>query len=267
MRYRYRFLVIDGSYLARSKYEAGSGGRGFVRKLEQLRNDYNPLITAVAWDTQGSSAKRKEISPEYKAKRKKWAPDYVTLVETLQEGLPYIDVVQYYARGWEGDDIMNTVAKGPGPVLLWTADKDMFQCVAPGVDMLRYVKKEDTLYTYKTMKEQTGLTPWGWSQMLTLAGDPIDGIPGLTRVGKTRARAIIDACPNFVGWVLAGEYKKARAEILAKDDTLTKYVEQAIREKDLLNQSWDLVKLRTVNAEVIEPRPDIDKAHEWRSRL
>lgn len=242
-----RILSIDGSYLARSRFEAGAMPGDILRAVVNLREEYKPKITMVAWDAPGGSV-RKEVSEAYKSNRHAAPEAYLDLLKEVRYLLNDFGVTQLEAKGYEGDDILFTITKTmPGPHLIWTADKDLLQAVAKDVSMLWYKRgNASPLVTPENIVELTGLNAREYGDMLTLAGDPVDGIPGLSRVGKERAKGIILACSDFVSLILGDQEDVARRRVMAQDARQVKYVEQAIAEKEQLRISRELTRLRLV---------------------
>jgi DNA polymerase-1 len=268
----YRALVIDGG-LAVPSWAASGTLRPFVKRLLERRATYAPLLTVVCWGAPRHTTWRRARSPEYKAGR---PPPDAKLAQTLAElraDLPALDIAQASAEGAEADDVLYALSRTlPGPVLLCSADKDLLQAVSPGVDLLRpgrTYQQPDVLVTLADIERHSikagkrtisGLTPEGWRDWLTLAGDHVDGIPGLPGVGGVHARDILAACPAFVDLVLSGREDQARREVEARNGTLTKWVEVAIRERDALELSRELVSLRMVDVQMVDAEPDEERA-------
>lgn len=266
----YRNLIVDGSFLARRPWEAAPDGekrrvmiQSVVSKVVHWLSDDRFERVAIAWDGPPDRARsrclRRERWEDYKSRRPPTPRGFVADVADLREHLGLFGVVQVWSDEGEADDVAAALALGkwPGPSCLWAADKDWLQAVTFDVDLLRpdtsrrpkdippeeWRRPDDRLITFANIVEETGLSPDGWGNVLALAGDTIDGIPGLPRVGKGRAEAIVKACPGFVRLVLGGLENDARAEIMRRDASLAKWVEVAIEHRALLQMSADLVAL------------------------
>ncbi len=283
----YHVLAVDGG-LAFAGYAASGKVTPFVRRLLEARDAYAPAITAVAWDAPRETTRRRAASPAYKAKRPPAPEGYGAALADLSAVLPALDVVQFSAPGAEADDVLASIAAQlPGPTLLYSSDKDMLQAVRPGVDLLRSGSKvsacdvlvtaaelgsyETTIAGHRVKRTsdengvQRGMAWRWWRDLLTLAGDPTDGVPGLPKVGPVKARAILRACPDFVPLVLAGEKgaEEARRLCTARDASVARWVEVAIKERAKLELSLRLVELEQVELEAVDAEPDPVRAAEW----
>lgn len=262
----YRMLIIDGNFLARSRFEAGGMAPGFLLTTFELQRDYSPWIIGIAWDRPGGDPYRRKLHPEYKQGRSK-PQDFLEQVKAFKEVLPWFGFVQYTGESeGEGDDVIATICRTmPGPILIWTADKDMMQLIGPGVNMCKagVAGQEDTLLTESNLVEKTGKDAKAWASFLTLAGDPGDKVPGISEVGKGRADSLLKACPDIVDLVLEGNGDEARRQVLANDVSQAKWIEKAIEERDLIELTRKLIELRTVPLETQESNRDADRAMQW----
>ena len=96
---------------------------------------------------------------------------------------------------FEADDGLATVAvrfaddPRVGTVVICTPDKDMAQCVRPGVVMRDRMRKK-TLDS-DGVREKFGVSPASIPDYLALVGDAADGIPGIARWGAKSAGAVL----------------------------------------------------------------------------
>lgn len=219
----YCAAVLDEPWISYRAYKA-YGVKGAVEQTVQTFINFNRFHDVCqivfAWEARGANHGRfrKDIWPEYKAGRSTPAPEYLAVCKELQEMLPLIGAFQAFGPA-EADDIAHTISvTWPGPHLLYAADKDWLAYVKPGTDMLRadcsvrpkgldkddWQRPRDKLVTVDNIEELTGLSAAGWFEVLCLAGDTADNIPGLPRVGLVRAKAIHAACPNLVRDLVEG---------------------------------------------------------------
>jgi 5'-3' exonuclease len=213
----YRTVIADAPYLTRRVWEAAENklpalAGSVLSFILSLYKRFDPPTIAFVWEADGGSGEmRKSQLSTYKGKRKPPPPEYLSAISELQEILPVMGVTQVVCDG-EADDAANSITlQWPGPWLLWSADKDWLQMVRPNVDLLRpntdrrpadiprdeWRRPPDQLITAANIVELTGLDPQGWFEVLSLAGDPVDGIPGLPKVGPKRARDLHRACPGI----------------------------------------------------------------------
>ena len=95
----------------------------------------------------------------------------------------------------EADDLLGGLAEaetqGGGQALLFTGDRDMFQCVSDDVTVLWPAGKGETEPIGPAeVRKRYGVRPDQVPDFIALRGDPSDGLPGAKGIGeKTAARA------------------------------------------------------------------------------
>ncbi|WP_419419876.1 DNA polymerase I [Legionella sp. D16C41] len=192
-------LLIDGSsyffrafhalpLLTNSKGQPTGAIYGVVNMIKRLISDLKCEHLAVVFDAQGKTF-REEWYPEYKAHRSAMPPDlykqFPLLIEVLEAmGLPLLIV-----EGVEADDVIGTLARiateQGQPVIISTSDKDMAQLVNEHVSIINPMTNQvmDSI----GIKEKYGVTPTQFIDYLTLVGDTVDNIPGVTKCGPKTA--------------------------------------------------------------------------------
>jgi DNA polymerase-1 len=198
-----RLFLVDGSnYIYRAFYAirelSNSKGfptnaiYGFTTMLMKLCRDYGPDYIAVVFDSKGPTF-RHEVYEEYKATRK-------AMPDNLIPQIPYIkDVVRGFSipvieeEGMEADDIIGTLVKTYSPegidTVIITGDKDLMQLVSDDVILVDTMK--DVTYDAEGVKERFGVGPEKVVEILGLAGDTSDNIPGVPGVGEKTALKLI----------------------------------------------------------------------------
>ena len=96
----------------------------------------------------------------------------------------------------EADDHLGSLAtietEAGGDAVLFTGDRDMFQCVGDHVSVLFPGGKEGpTLIDEAGVRERYGIAPAQVPDFIALRGDPSDGIPGAKGIGEKTAREIL----------------------------------------------------------------------------
>jgi 5'-3' exonuclease len=287
----YHQIVVDAPFLTRRAFEAG-GLRAMygasLGTLLHLMDRYRPVDVYVAWEASvHATPRREQIWEDYKRNHKPALDEYYVGLLTLQEEiLPHLGIMQ----AWPGVEQMGIAGGGTAPLcgeaddvaatlvrrdlaastLLWTADKDWLQLVG-GSDgsscchllRPRVGKREEVLITPDNIIAETGFAADDWTSLLSLAGDAVDGIPGLPRVGHQRALDLLRACPTIVADIEAERYDEIRDQVAMADPSMGKWVEVAIDRCDLLRDSHQMVKLATVPIEVRYPRPNQAAARAW----
>jgi DNA polymerase-1 len=109
----------------------------------------------------------------------------------------------YEAFGWsvdadesvEADDLLGSYgaaeAEGGGRALIFTGDRDMFQCVGERVQVLLAARGGPLLIDSAEVERRYGVAPSLVPDFIALRGDPSDGIPGAKGVGAKTAADIL----------------------------------------------------------------------------
>ena len=199
---RPRLYLIDGSsYIFRAFYAIGhlSNSRGiptnatfgFTQMLLKVLKDHQPDFLAVALDSRAPTF-RSHLYKEYKANR----PE---MPESLTPQIPYIKkVIEGYRiatlqmEGYEADDIIGTVARrleSEVDVVVITGDKDLLQLVNERVQVYDTLKEKR--FGVEEVIERFGVRPEQVTEVMGLAGDAIDNIPGVPGIGDKTATRLI----------------------------------------------------------------------------
>src|SRR4051812_16446614 len=116
------------------------------------------------------------------------------------------------ALGWsvldagdlEADDLLGSLAQAEvaagGSALLFTGDRDMFQCVSRDVAVLfpkSGSKGGPELIDVAGVQERYGIEPEQVPDFIALRGDPSDGIPGAKGIGEKTARDLLRDHPTL----------------------------------------------------------------------
>jgi DNA polymerase-1 len=98
----------------------------------------------------------------------------------------------------EADDLLGSLAQAEvaagGTALLFTGDRDMFQCVSEEVAVLfprSGSKGGPELVDVAGVQERYGIEPEQVPDFIALRGDPSDGIPGAKGIGEKTARDLL----------------------------------------------------------------------------
>jgi 5'-3' exonuclease len=101
------------------------------------------------------------------------------------------------AGALEADDLLGALARvevdAGGTALLFTGDRDMFQCVGEQVAVLfpRGGKDGPELIDVKGVKARYGIAPEQVPDFIALRGDPSDGLPGAKGIGEKTAGELL----------------------------------------------------------------------------
>jgi len=198
-----KFFLIDGhSHLFRAFYAlrglSAPDGRptnavfGFTAMIRKLLDAHTPDFLAVAFDMPGPTF-RHELFPEYKATRDHPPDELLVQVPMAREVLDAMRIPVFARQGYEGDDVLGTVAREASErgldVYLVTSDKDAQQLLAPHVQM--FDTKKGVAITMESLRERDGIVPGQVVDAMALSGDATDNVPGVPKVGPKTALKLI----------------------------------------------------------------------------
>lgn len=206
---RRTFAVIDGNSLMHRAFHAvpptmnAPDGRptnaifGFLNMFLKMIDAFNPDGVVVAFD-KGKSRVRMEMLPQYKAQRPPMDPDLHAQFPMIKELLTALNVPILQSEGWEGDDILGTMARlgeqAGCDMLLVTGDRDMYQLVTEHVNVVSTRKglSDVAIMTPESVDDlYHGITPALVPDFYGLKGDTSDNIPGVPGIGPKKASALI----------------------------------------------------------------------------
>ncbi len=201
--------VVDGNSLMHRAFHAvppnmsAPDGRptnavfGFLNMFLKMVDTFAPDAVAVAFD-KGKPRVRMEMLPQYKAQRPPMDPDLRVQFPMIKELLEKLNVTILESEGWEGDDILGTMARA-GEVAgcdmyLVTGDRDMYQLVTEHVNVVSTRKglSDVAIMTPESVDDlYHGITPDLVPDFYGLKGDSSDNIPGVPGIGPKKASALI----------------------------------------------------------------------------
>lgn len=206
---RRTFAVIDGNSLMHRAFHAvpptmnAPDGRptnaifGFLNMFLKMIDAFNPDGVVVAFD-KGKPRVRMEMLPQYKAQRPPMDPDLHAQFPMIKELLAALNVPILQSEGWEGDDILGTMARlgeeAGCDMLLVTGDRDMYQLVTEHVNVVSTRKglSDVAIMTPESVDDlYHGITPALVPDFYGLKGDMSDNIPGVPGIGPKKASALI----------------------------------------------------------------------------
>ena len=206
---RRTFAVIDGNSLMHRAFHAvpptmnAPDGRptnaifGFLNMFLKMIDAFNPDGVVVAFD-KGKPRVRMEMLPQYKAQRPPMDPDLHAQFPMIKELLTALNVPILQSEGWEGDDILGTMARlgeeAGCDMLLVTGDRDMYQLVTEHVNVVSTRKglSDVAIMTPESVDDlYHGITPVLVPDFYGLKGDTSDNIPGVPGIGPKKASALI----------------------------------------------------------------------------
>lgn len=211
-----KIAVIDGNSLMHRAFHAvpptmnapdgtpTNAVFGFMSMLLKFIDGEHPDALVCAFDAGRPEFRMKAIEG-YKAQRPPMDPDLKAQFPLIEQLLESMNVPVVRISGWEGDDILGTIAARDEALgyetLLVTGDKDAYQLAS---DLTRIVttKKGVTdiaIYGPDEVKERYGVTPEQVPDFLGLKGDSSDNIPGVPGIGEKTAAKLLQAYGSLEG--------------------------------------------------------------------
>lgn len=196
------YLIDGSSYIYRAYYAIRhltspkgfptNALYGFTQMLLKVLKDRQPEHIAVVFDA-GRLTFRNELYPAYKANRAAMPDDLVPQLAPIKEMVRAFNIPALELAGFEADDIIATIArdceaKGLAVVVV-TGDKDLMQIVTDNVRLLDTMKEKES--GLKEVAERFGVGPEQVIDILGLAGDTSDNIPGVPGIGEKTAIKLI----------------------------------------------------------------------------
>lgn len=194
-------LVVDGHSLAFRAFfalpvenfstEAGQATNavwGFATMLSQVIDAERPDRLAVAFDVKGGTF-RNQMLPQYKGTREAAPEELLTQLPLIQRMLKALGVTYIEKPGYEGDDVIGTLAtlgdRAGYRTLVLSGDRDAFQLIDDNVTVLYpgHHFKDLKHMTPQAVEEKYHVAPAQYPDLAALRGETADNIPGVPGVG------------------------------------------------------------------------------------
>jgi 5'-3' exonuclease len=238
-----KLLLIDGHYyvyrsffaiqnLSNSRGEPTNAIYGFTKTVRRMMKDLQPEYGAVVWD-EGLPQRRTELQPAYKETRKEMPQPMIPQLDFIQKLTPLLGFKNISLPNTEADDLRGCYAVAAcqrgWEVVLATNDKDLFQLVNPQVKIYTTAKADlaSPRDAFALLGEPEVVAKWDVppgqiGDVLALAGDSVDNIPGVGIGRKTAATLIrehggLDALLNNIDAVKS---PRNREKLLAARDQI-----------------------------------------------
>ena len=200
-----KLVIIDGSSLLYRAFYAlpplsyqgipTNAVTGFLNMLYDIYKKLDPEYVAVSFD-KSKDTFRSELYKEYKSTRKPAPPELIPQFDLIREALRILGAAVYEVAGYEGDDILGTLAshyEKEMPVIIVTGDRDALQLsnerttvyiTQKGVSQMAEMTPDAVFEKYR-------ITPGQVIDMKALMGDTSDNIPGVPGVGEKTALKLL----------------------------------------------------------------------------
>jgi len=230
------------SFFALPKSIRGADGKpvnallGTANALLAAWRERKPRALVCCWGAEAAKY-RVKLYPRYHADRPPMPPALARqwkMAPAFFEafGWPSLD-----AGRLEADDLIGSLVaaeeKAGGRTLIFSGDRDMFQCVSGKTKQLYPARGGVELIGVKDVRERAGVSPARIPDLIALRGDPSDGIPGARGVGEKGAVELLDRYKTLDGVIAAaGDPESemapaARDSILEQQELLRDFLEMA----------------------------------------
>ena len=247
LAYRAHYIFISRP-LINSKGQNTSAAYGFTNSLLKLIEDHSIEHAAVVFDEGEEDTFRKEIYEDYKAHRDPPPDELLENIPFIKEIVKGLDIPVLEVPGVEADDVIGTLAKQAeddgAEVVIVSPDKDFKQLLSDKVSIYKPAKGDQDfeIRTGETFREEYGLDPAQFIDMLALMGDSSDNVPGVYGIGEKTAQKLLR------------EYHSVENLIDHADDLSGKRAREGMQEHaDDARLSKRLVRIRT----------DLDVGLDW----
>ncbi|MCK5237880.1 MAG: DNA polymerase I, partial [Deltaproteobacteria bacterium] len=264
-----KLIIIDGMSCVYRAYHAippfsNSKGLptnatyGYTQTLRKIIASYSPDYIAVAFDLKGPTI-RHELFEGYKAERKPMEDALVAQIDYIKEVTTALNIPLLELSGYEADDILATIVKklkGEDiEIFIVTGDKDLCQLVDENVFILEHAK--DKVLGRGEVKEKLGVPPELVRDLLSLAGDTADNIPGIAGVGPKTAAKLLNEYGSFDEVFLNADNvsgKKLKERLKEhKDNALLSRELATLHDNVPLTFTLKSFKLKEADLETLEP--------------
>lgn len=168
---------------------------GFLNILFKLEREISPDCVAVAFDVSRKTFRNDQYD-QYKANRKGMPEELAQQLPLVKEILLLMGYKILGVEGFEGDDILGTLAHQCScaencTCVIATGDRDCLQLVTDNVNVSLAKTKENIIYNPQKVLEDLGIKASQVTELKALMGDSSDNIPGVKGIGEKTAVTLI----------------------------------------------------------------------------
>jgi 5'-3' exonuclease len=166
---------------------------GFAGFLLRLIAEERPTHLGLAFDGSLTTSFRNDFYPAYKAQRELPPAELEAQLDDCRELGAAFGAATFVDRRYEADDLIGTLAHQLGAeeqsVVVVSSDKDLAQLVGERCELFDFARERR--YRAPEVVEKFGVRPEQVADLLALAGDPVDNIPGVRGIGGKTAAALL----------------------------------------------------------------------------
>ncbi|MEA2693300.1 MAG: polymerase, partial [Acidobacteriota bacterium] len=166
---------------------------GFASFLLKLLADERPSHLGVTFDRSLTTSFRNDLYPAYKAQRALPPPELEAQLAACEEMAAALGAATFVDAVYEADDLIAALCERledeAVSIVVVTSDKDLAQLVDERTSLYDFGK--GARMTAAEVKEKFGVLPDQVADLLGLAGDTVDNIPGVPGIGKKTAADLL----------------------------------------------------------------------------
>ena len=220
--------------------------------LFKLAQDRPGEQMIVVFD-KGSHSFRNEMYADYKANRDETPEDLVPQFPLVREAATAFGVPVVELEGYEADDIIATYARQAAadgrPVTVVSSDKDLMQLVGNGIEMFDPMKAKEI--GRDEVFEKFGVGPEKVRDVLALAGDTSDNVPGVPGIGVKTAALLLEEFGDLESLLAGAETikQKKRRENLIEFSELARISQKLVTLHEEVPLPKQLSEIDTVDVD------------------
>ncbi len=197
------FFALERTNMQTTEHTPTWAVYGFFKAIFDLLkqnnglDNINPDSIAVAFDVSRHTF-RLEKYEGYKANRESMPDSLRPQLGLIMEGLKAMNIPIYTKEGFEGDDIIGTIARKAAALhhktYILTGDRDSFQLIDKegSIKVLIPSKGEIVTYDWDKVYEKMEVYPNQVIDYKALCGDTSDNIPGVKGIGPKTASGLLN---------------------------------------------------------------------------
>lgn len=169
---------------------------GTANLILQAVERYEPRAVALCFGAEAARY-RTDLYPAYHADRPPMPDELATQWADAPAFFTAFGWTVHDAHELEADDLLGALAAAEeaagGTALLFTGDRDMYQCASEHTRILfpRGGKDGPELIDPDGVRERYGIDPEQVPDFIALRGDPSDGLPGAKGIGEKTAKDLL----------------------------------------------------------------------------
>lgn len=240
--------ILDGSYyifrafyaiqsLSNSKGMPTNGLYAFTSMLLNVIRDQQPNHLIVTFDPPGDTFRHTLYAP-YKANRESPPDELRTQMPHFRRIVKALNIPVIEVPSFEADDVIGTIVRSPirdgMRVVVLTGDKDLYQLVDEQTVLVDSMRNKEV--GLNEVLERFQVTPDKVADVLALAGDTSDNVPGIPGIGEKTAGNLIKEFGSVEN-LLANIDKVSGAK---RKENLTNFADQARLSLELVTIKCDV---------------------------